>query len=598
MDRYRMCIAALAFLLAAGCDTQFKPAGDAAEDMDAVDEEVGGDVPVEVPDGVDVSDPTGDPDEDPVVDPADDPVTDPTTDPTTDPVDDLMDVVTDVVVEVDDAMDAEAEPVPCVDPIVDGEFQTTTGWTTSGTAVVDTTASGYGASGEGQLPRTAVCALDEISQSVSSIPPITSCGPARLVAHARETGGSSMDRSQLGVSIAGNWKDFGSIYSTSTWQDVTSCLGEGAYSGSARIAYAASAPPRDCEYAPSDVHGLAVDSVEITFDPTCPDIGEVINGDFEDGTGFGWSLQASTHSIAEADASGIGVSGSYAGRLYIDQRCESASMWAPMSVPLSGTMASPALSYQMSLTPSENPYLTMENLPSLILSSTSTVFREVRVCLPHFMAGGVYGVGFAHGYSGTCGAAVGPLELIVDNLRLVNDTTCVFSSGMLDPGFEASRSDNLRYGWAFQANAGGSGGNPEAEAISDATEARTGNGVGHLSVDQHCDGASMRQAIEVPSPSGSSGPAVILWYRYPVDTVTSMGFSVTGFGGSSIGWASATATSSWTQQVVCIAPEFAGRPGILEVGMGSAGSCAVYFTAEHAWFDDFQVTTHSSCPAT
>jgi hypothetical protein len=117
-------------------------------------------------------------------------------------------------------------------------------------------------------------------------------------------------------------------------------------------------------------------------------------------------------------------------------------------------------------------------------------------------------------------------------------------------------------------------------------------------VDQKCDAARLEQSIEVPAPSSSGGPAVVLWYRYPASSSTFLSFSVYPFDGAGeplIQATPATATS-WTRVLLCMPPLYEGRPATISIDLTSGGSCAEYITPESVWLDDFSVTTDSSCP--
>ncbi|MBW2262556.1 MAG: hypothetical protein JRG91_11335 [Deltaproteobacteria bacterium] len=597
--------------LLVSCGGNNRNEGDADDDGDVVDEDAGGEV---------TPDPLPEVDDDPLPD-----AEDATPDVIPDVTDDdggAADVEDDDAGSVDaadddagsvDAADDDGGGAPdasdvsgddgssimCVNRVTDSRFMTTTSWTTTGSAVVNTSAGGYLEAGEGEISPTAVCDLDTIAQSFT-LPSQTDCGATRLDVWLNVMSFVGGLGTAFTAEVSGNYYYFGGGF-VSTWTQVSNCLGEAAHTGAMSLAMGAAFPPMECDTSPSFVQGLRVDNVKIEYDGACPLVGEATNGDLEDGTGFGWGTSVFMGGVAETDVAGIGIGGSYGARLHIDSGCQDVSMWVPLSIPTTSTMADPALSFQGNLTSGETVTLTIGDLPGITLEGTGA-YRDMRVCLPHHLAGAVYDVDWSAEYWGTCGAPRGPLYLLVDNVGVVDDSTCVFASGMLDPGFEASTTDDAKYGWILQANAGSWGGTVVAEAASDATNARSGSGVAHLSVDQRCDSASLMQSIEIPAPTTTEGPAIKLWYRYPSPTISVMSAVVSPFvqwGGRRLVERTLPGTSSYSQQVLCLPPELAGRPAVLTIMLNSSGLCADYFTAaEEAWFDDFEVTTDSTCPTT
>jgi hypothetical protein len=489
---------------------------------------------------------------------------------------------------------AEAEVVACEDPFLNGGFTSTASWTATGRAVIAPAAAGHAGSGEAQIPALAVCALNEISQIVT-LPPMAACGPARLV-HWVKGDGFGMGTS-LADDLNGNWLLFDEPV-LSTWLEVSRCLGEAAWEPDARFGFGAAFRPNQCDTAPAFTPGLLVDDVALVFDATCPEVGEVTNGDLEAGDGSGWTTAAVSTAAAEADVAGVGVGGSYGARLSCAAGCTEATLSVPASIPLLRTLANPALSFQARLTSGETADVRVEGLPQLRLRGSGT-FREVRVCLPRFVAGAVHEVSFHAAYWGACGAPMGPVELVVDDVRVLDDPACDFASGMLDPGLESSRTDPGRYGWVVSAEAGSWGGAPVAEVRDDAAAAFAGRGVGHLVVDQRCDSAALAQATAVPAPSATAGPAVVLHYRYPAPSISVLRFWVAAFHepGRVLVERTVLGAAAWTREVLCLPPVMAGRPATLNVGLSSFGLCAEFFpVAEDAWVAGFEVTTDPSCP--
>lgn len=596
----------LILVLLVACGGKNGKEGDADDDGDVVDEDVAGEVPPDItPDG----------EEDPPSEPApdgteEDPTPDPTDDDagTVDVEDDAEDVLDDDGGSMDvgsddgggstDVTGDDGSSIMCTDRVTNGGFRTTSAWTTTGSTAINTSASGHLDAGEAEIPPAATCDLDSISQTFT-LPTETDCRGAQLDLWLNVMSSVGGMGTTFATEINGNYHHFEAGF-ISGWTNVLICLGEGAHTGAMTMTMGAAYPPTECDSSPSYAQGLRVDNARIEYDPACPLTGTAVNADLEEGSGFGWETSALLGGIAEADAPAAGIGGSYAAHLHIERGCEQASMSVPLSIPTTTTMSSPALSYQGKLTPGEEVKIAIGDIPPITLSGGTGAYVEQRVCLPHHMSGAVYPVEWSAQYTGACGVAAGPLDFYVDNVTLIDDSTCMSASGLLDPGFETSVTDDTRYGWILEENAGSWGGTVIAEVRSDATNAHSGTGVAYLSVDQRCDSATLKHYIEIPSPTTSAGPAIKLWYRYPSPVTSIMQATVFPFheySGRRIADATLSGTSTYTQSTLCLPPSLAGRPAVVVISLHSYGTCADYFTApEDVWLDDFEVTTDSTCP--
>lgn len=523
------------------------------------------------------------------------------------PADDLLDAPEDAgdADDVIDVLDEEIHdvvgddgPISCSDHILNGDFSLfSTGWTAAGSSTISTGAPGHLGPGEGRFPGRAICDMDTISQRFA-VPAIGDCGPAKLVLWAHGLDAMGMGISPwLATGIAGNWY-FTDDFRMDTWKSASVCLGEAAYGGWIDLVFSSAYAPSGCETSPSGVVGLGIDDVAVVFDSSCPAVGEVPNGDLEAGDGSGWSTFSTGSAVADTAATGEGVGGSYGARVTLAESCTEARMWVPMSVPLPSTIANPALVFQANLDPGVTARVDVRDTIRMNLAGTGS-FETVSICLPHLVSGGVYDVIFGLASSGTCSLTLG-WDFVMDDVQVMNETACLSASGLLDPGFEQSILDS-NHRWVMVEHMTGTGGSPIAEALNDVSRSRTGDASGHISIDKRCDSATLRQAITVPAPVGTSGPAVVFWYSHPSAAETNLSFWVSALGdiSSTLDWATGTATTGYSRQVLCMPPHMAGRPAIIEVAMGAGGLCADMLPArEHAFVDDFEVTTDSSCPAT
>ncbi len=485
--------------------------------------------------------------------------------------------------------------------VSDPVFQTTTQWQTTGSAVVDPNGPGASSLGRAELVSVALCNGDSVSQTLT-VPDITTCGPARLVGWADTTGTGQTALS--GTYLNGNWHTSLEIQAPG-WTEFSHCLGEASYGGSADLGFAIAYMPFDCQMSPTSFNTLFFDDVQLQWDPSCPEVGKVINGDLETGNGLGWTASASAGATAAADVPGIGVGGSFGARLESNQVCALAELHVPMSVRLLSTMPHPALSLRANFT--DNPTadysatVKVEGAQEISFDPTGT-FDEVRICLPHHLAGGVYNVNFKIDSWGTCSTAlVPPLKLIVDDLAVLNDPSCLHAGEVLDPGIEMSITDSRRYGWALATDASSYGGNPVAEAINDPAAAHTGNGSLSLEVDQPCDSASASHWFEVPAPTLNAGPALAYWYKYPVQTNSSVQIYVRGVAPAMVEHITspkvAAVSATYTREIVCLPPKMATRPASVLIELSAWGLCDQFLpTPEEFRIDDFELTTDASCP--
>jgi hypothetical protein len=54
----------------------------------------------------------------------------------------------------------------------------------------------------------------------------------------------------------------------------------------------------------------------------------------------------------------------------------------------------------------------------------------------------------------------------------------------------------------------------------------------------------------------------------------------------------------WTEAILCLDPNVAGRPTNVWLGLsGGGGLCAPFGGIEYAYFDDLELTTDASCPS-
>jgi hypothetical protein len=211
-----------------------------------------------------------------------------------------------------------------------------------------------------------------------------------------------------------------------------------------------------------------------------------------------------------------------------------------------------------------------------------------RICLPN----STHGLGATlavrtSGGSGLCSDVINN-EIILDNLKVVNEPSCNAAGTLLDGGFEyAPLVPGLQSASQTQ-----DGGRTRVETVSNPVLARTGSGALDLSTEVRCSSASFNRQLIPPSGDLTGGPAVRVFANVPGNPVSTSTMTVAG----------TTFTfpenGDWTEHVQCISPEYAERPAPFSLRInGGSGLCATFGAAEHAFFDDIEVIRAPQCPA-
>jgi hypothetical protein len=317
---------------------------------------------------------------------------------------------------------------------------------------------------------------------------------------------------------------------------------------------------------------IQVDDLVILPDAlgVCPPVGLLGNGDFEAGDD-GWDLTDYVEVCA-----GLGRDGTTGLRLIGAEHGASRLV----SVPLPTTLAAPAV--EVWVQGDLRSGLTVA-LGSVVLAAldASDIPAVHRVCVPPWAHGMVLPLDFVTDAS---------FEAVIDDVGLVSESRC--GAGLLlDGGFEQTAATPVIHtGWL------GSGYHPdssEGRVVLDPLRARTGDAVGVLSVSKRCRGAHLVTSYQVPSPQGSAGPALRLWYRTVALQQAALSLSSPRV--------SLPASDTWTQRTVCLSPATAGQLRQLWISFGnsfSGSDCGTAIPPELALVDDVEVTTDPACPAT
>ena len=488
------------------------------------------------------------------------------------------------------------------DPAIAGQ----TDWMPANGALLNPTATGGIDPGEASFVTSAICGLGLIKQTLE-MPTFAKAEPLVLeVSYKNQivTGGGPGGQSDsvlMGASFGSGWAPLKN-FTDAIFHTERICLGDAGYaaagtSGRGGPVVLSLGPYAKAVRCPaSTITNFAIDHAQIVPANAgeCGTVrGESPNFDAEGTTG--WTFTATGTSTA-GFASGLGAGASRAGRIRLDQRCDSASMSTKLDVP---SVAGPAVEMYLSTTAG--------SFGSIIIggptSSTGAVTMGLpfptgapagvqRFCLPPSLRGQSTTIGFqvTNAAGGSCADILG-FQLVVDNLRVVDDPTCA-GNGIPNPGFESPGVTVGMFGSGPQ-NAGAPGGN--ALVRTGATLAHAGSRYLALESLANCSSLGMNLLPTVPAPAGTAGPALTFFANIPATANSET--RVRPQGGTTVVLPEG---GGWTKHTVCLDPVYAGRGfPVLLSQYGGGGSCDGYpgGVAQTALIDDLEIITDPMCPA-
>ncbi len=289
-------------------------------------------------------------------------------------------------------------------------------WPVTGEAIVDEAGPGHDGRGSGLLSGPALCNGDTITQTVCT-GSMHDRGPTKLTVWQRAdcTGCEAEAAVRIGGGAA---VSLGTA--TDTWSQASVCLGEGAFGEAVSFAFTGPAHSHPaCTWDPTEAPAVLIDDValEQTTRFECPELGTVLNGDFESGA-LGWEVDATPASEVSFPVLADGA----AVRLVRGGGCESAFVEGRVSVPLAETLPHAAL--QVRATIAGGPLSVQAGGISALLPLPLGSGETHRLCVPGADRGNVLPIriGLAAPLA-TCTGA-GPSEATVKDVRLVSDPTC------------------------------------------------------------------------------------------------------------------------------------------------------------------------------
>lgn len=466
-------------------------------------------------------------------------------------------------------------------------------WQATGAAVVRTDSPGTTDAGEAVFNPVATCEMAKVFQDIV-MPTFEDAQPLVLEVQYEVSGntdfggggGSARDAPPPSIGFNDFWYHFPSDEDGLRVRRV--CLSDAAFDGPVRVTVAPRHKPRDCAGGSDDV--IRVDYVRmLAADPDeCSDPGVIINGDMS--SAENWTLSSGTDSSA-GFIEGIGLDGTRAMEIRANVRCSSASFEGAVSIPGAKRTPSPALLFDWRLNAGGRASLVLDGRTFTTLIGDG-VARTEKVCLPpshHGIVTTLSGVVRGTG-SGSCAEAQNN-TLMLDNVRVVSEASCGTSAGILDGGFEFAPL-RLPFGTTSFSN---DGGRADVNSVKNQNLARTGSGVLDLSTEIRCSSAIFHQKVIPPAAQGTSGPALRYFANVGTNPVSTTTISV-GEGGD-VTSVTLAENNTWTEYTTCLDPAYIGQPIPVQLRInGGSGTCATFGAAEHAFFDDFALTTDASCP--
>ena len=469
------------------------------------------------------------------------------------------------------------------------QFQRVEDWTATLGVDIQEEEGGFTSPGQVIFPYQSLCQRGHLFQEVT-MPDFGDVGP--MVAQVRFRGADPGDyvyqNTPIGISTDRVWTHVANVMAQG-WQTQRVCLGDAASGKQFRFGIGPMGPVQCAD----DNHQVVLDSVDVLPAQTgeCPQIGEVLNGDME--ANGGWTFVPEPPSTATL-VEGVGINGTRALRIQINETCKKVSFAGKFSVPSASKNFQPALEFQWAAPSHQTVELRLNDRRLTKLFNTD-VFSEQQfhseiVCLPPWTHGrintlsGVFG--FQRGGQ-ACGVdqSSNPPTFLLDAVKVVSVPACGTDKNMLDGGFEyAPRLSPER--WVSPQEY-------SVATISDATQARTGKGVLELWAGIRCRGPHYVVQPFVPPADTTGGPAFEFWSRVPPHDFD---FVIPRFsyGATTI---DLVQDGEWHRNMVCLDPKLVNSTTILSFGMDPGiGQCNSFGGRVYAYVDDMRLITDSRCP--
>ena len=470
----------------------------------------------------------------------------------------------------------------------DPGFEDGTPWQGSAGAGINPLAAGDIDPGEAFFSEGGVCALSTVTQTFT-MPDFDRAERFAVDINYRQfiQDAFGFDRVGAIVNIDGGWNEF---LSQTSYAEQSFCLGEAGYGGDVSFELSPNQISNSCDGTP--ITSLSIDrfAVRVAGPGECPAPGTVLNGNFEDSSG--WEFVTTGDGVAEY-AAGAGVGASRGAQLTTATRCSSAGAKGSISLPTEASVPSTAV--QFSLTGTSTPVEVSfgdQAISRLVRNSGSRV-----VCVPEWAKGSAQSITFAlprlHS-TGECSVARAR-DVVIDNISIVSEPGFCGADRTLDLGFEIPLdAPDIAPGWAVTDGAV-NGTEAPADILVSPGEAHSGNGVLRLTATNFCNGSFASRRFLVPDANGENGPAIRFFGRVPAGEGES-GIRVVDGAVPPVQLV-VPETGVWEQSIICIPQRHIRRPLTIEIfATGGGGGCSDFMTPLVGFFDDVEITTDPLCP--
>lgn len=443
--------------------------------------------------------------------------------------------------------------------------------------------------GEALIDRTGMCAFSSLSQTFK-MPPRSRAEPFKLlVTHSASDPGNEIGGGVLAIGVGGQW--FHTAVSRNVYRTDTICLGESAYGGDVEFKIATLGSPL-CTG--GSTARIRVDQmlVQPATEAECPRPGTVVNGDFEQATGWTFSvLNAATGAIV----AGVGENATRGAQLTTANRCSEATMTGTIALPRGDAQA---IEVFWSGTNGTRLSASLGGIGVATLNANGVAKRN-RFCVPAWARGNNTTISFFMQRQSDNGCTTALARtFMIDSVAIVNEPACG-PVDISDPGFERiANTTGPMPGWALINDYVNDVEGGVAVTLNSMPSAHLGSGVLRLtSVNECASQPTATASFIVPPAQGAAGPA-IKFFASVTANVNTTASAEAGFLNTTPFRVDLPENGGYAQHVLCLPKAVSGRPFLLRMSMrdsDGSSSCLSPIPVETALFDDVTVTTDASC---
>lgn len=478
---------------------------------------------------------------------------------------------------------------------LDRGFADPTKWMAGIGSTINAAATGNVDPGEGSVNRIGICQFGGFKQTFA-MPPRGKADPFKLtVTHAIIDANQSLSGG-VEVAVGGQW--FEAASSRNVFRSDSTCLGSRAYGGDTEF-QAATAGNVTCAGTSTSTFSFDQVAVSVASPNECPLDGTAINGDFD--VASAWAFTLASGGTGTFVTTG-GQANSAAVQLGHATNCSEVTVTGTIAL---GPQAMANQAIEVFVNGSSGARLLVSlggrEIGSLFGSGSGKPFR---ICVPSWAHGTTAELSLFSQSTSSTSCQASTKTFTIDSVKVVDEPTCG-DADLTDAGFErTANATGPVPSWGLRSDVVNNVEGGLAQVLNSPGQAHTGNGVLRLSSVNECSSSpTARTAFIVPPPQGANGPAVRFFSNISSSGTPKTTSTVAISLGSSVLVPSLDLpeTGSYTQTTICLPAAAVGRRATLEFSMkdsdGSSG-CVTAIAIETAFYDDVEVTTDASCPAT